>query len=72
MVDFFNIWDIITSVISLGATFLVAYGYHQLPSKRVDALFSLLDKTDDHLRSCVEQGLLDATAAAEFGRQIAT
>ncbi|OJT13282.1 hypothetical protein TRAPUB_10175 [Trametes pubescens] len=70
MVDFFNVWDIITSILSLSATFLVAYVYHQLPSKRMDALFSLLDKTDGHFKSCVEQGLLDAAAAAEFERQI--
>lgn len=70
MVDFFNIWDLITSVLSLGATFLVAYAYHQLPSKRMNALFSLLDKTDDHLKSCVEKGLLDAASAAEFGGQM--
>ncbi|OJT13285.1 hypothetical protein TRAPUB_10178 [Trametes pubescens] len=72
MVDFFNVWDLVTSILSLGVTFLAAYLYHQLPSKKVDVLFALLDKTHGFFMLCVEQGLLDELAAARFEDELTT
>ncbi|EIW54111.1 uncharacterized protein TRAVEDRAFT_51836 [Trametes versicolor FP-101664 SS1] len=40
MVDFFNVWDIVIGVLSLSAPFIVAYIYHQLPSKKTEANIS--------------------------------
>ncbi|KAI0633105.1 hypothetical protein C8Q77DRAFT_1158523 [Trametes polyzona] len=65
MVDLFNVWDIVIGVFSLGGTSLVAYLYHQLPSKKVNVLHAVLEKTHGLYTSSVEQGLLNPSAAAE-------
>ncbi|KAL1945392.1 hypothetical protein VTO73DRAFT_2243 [Trametes versicolor] len=70
MVDFFNVWDLVTSILSLGVAFLGGYLYYQLPSKKMDVLFALLDKTQGFFMLCVEQGLLDEIAAAIFGDEL--
>lgn len=70
MVDFFNVWDIVIGVLSLSAPFIVAYIYHQLPSKKVKVLSALLQETNALLVSCVEQGLLTEANISDFKAQL--
>lgn len=72
MPDFFNVWDLVTSILSLAVTFLIGYAYHQLPSKKMDVLFALLDKTHSFFMLCVEQGLLDEISASSFEDELTT
>lgn len=72
MPDFFNVWDLVTSILSLAVTFLMAYAYQQLPSKKVDVLFALLDKTHGFFMLCLEQGLLGEISASSFEDELTT
>lgn len=70
MVDFFNVWDVVTGILSLGATFLVAYVYHQLPSKRIKVLRDLLKETEDFYASCLEEGLLKGRDVVHYSARL--
>ncbi|KAI0364015.1 hypothetical protein BV20DRAFT_983451 [Pilatotrama ljubarskyi] len=72
MAVFSDVWDIVIGVLSIvaGVPLIVRYVHKQLPSKKLQVLLDLLDDTSTLFTSCIEQGLVNESAAAEFQTQL--
>ena len=67
--DFQN-WDLAIGIITLAflpvIPFIIRFIKSQLPTAKVPTMLALLDETDALLRSCSEEGLLQAGMVVEW------